>query len=150
MKLTKKDISIINWIKDFYKQFNISLKILTKSYAGGQTDIERRRVLIPISTLRQSDTRILHVVMHELSHHLSYDHNKYANYYKIIYKNKITKKDIKLIRRIGLKAERYCDKMAEKLIKSFFKDLPCKIPQYSKSWYKKHYLDKYFPIKGVK
>ena len=131
----------MKWIEYFYKQFNVKLVIKRKMYCGANADTQKRTINIAKRSLRKGTTPYLvHLVAHELCHILSNDHNKYKKYYT----QKCTKSHI---RKIGLKAERYTDKMADKMVRSFFPDLPL-CTSYrtvkAKKWYQKHYLNPFF------
>lgn len=132
------------WIIDFCKQFNIKVKFDKSLYCGGQADVHTRTICLNTKYL-SDNWYTVDLVCHEVCHILGHDHKKFYNYYH--YKN--GKSDH--IRKIGLKAERYTDKMAMKMLRSLYIDAKYYKPRlYSKAWYHKTYLNVYFPKLEVK
>lgn len=66
---------------------------------------------------------IASLVIHELSHVLLYRQRKFFTYHNVGAKTRVTVKDAKIVVKIGLRAERYTDKFAKKLMKKHFPDL---------------------------
>ena len=132
----------MRWIKDFYKQFNVKLRWRKDMYCGGFANTQTRTVTLNKKIFNKKttdDNYKLSLVMHELCHILCIDNKKYINYHK--------QKNKKLVRLTGLKAERYVDRMSQKMLKSFFPELQGDMSYYrsiSKKWYTDNYLNKYF------
>lgn len=130
------------WVKDFFKQFKIkvTIKKLPKGYGGGLAF--KNSVILNSKYFREKnpDYYSIHLVCHEVCHILCRRHNKYKKAHECFNSD--------YQRRIGLKKELFCDRMADKMVKSLFPDLPL-FKSYrlesNKKWYKEFYLDKYFP-----
>ena len=88
------------------------------------------------------------IFFHEICHCLCYRQKLYSTYHYD--KEPKTQKEIMKFRRVGLKAERFVDQKAEKLLHSFFPHIKY-VSGYQdkgiKQWYYKVYLNKYFSVK---
>ncbi len=129
----------IKFIKEFYKQFKVTASTNKKLKSGADANCFTRHIRFHPNVFKNYVTDIyrLHLIFHELSHILCYDYNKFPLYH--------TKKSIskKMLRKVGLRAELYCDKMADRWIKSLFPGFPLAKSYRSlenKKWYKDYYL----------
>jgi hypothetical protein len=122
----------IKHIRELYKQFNVKL-ILNHEPLAGSADTQKRTISINLRYHR-SDIDLLDTIFHELSHILSLDHGKFINYYR---------GNNKQIRSLALRAERYCDVMSRKFIKSLYPDIRMPPGSYSSpdssQWLKDYY-----------
>src|ERR1700733_6503465 len=112
MKTSKFDLQTAN---DFLNQFNIQLIIDNTIYCSGQATCKERVIRINLN-YNQTIDKFYSCLLHEFIHILCYDHKKYFNYHGCQVGDPI-------VRKIGLKAERYVDKVAAKLFKQFFPEL---------------------------
>jgi len=134
---------MLKTIQKFYKQFNVKAKLNKHQDSAAYAVHSNRTIYFSPKSIHpsQGDDYRYSVICHELCHILNVDHNKFPSLYK-------GKRTNKAMRQCGLRMERYTDKMAEKMLKSLFPDL-----KYFKAystvsgvrWYKKKFLDKYYP-----
>lgn len=142
----------IKQIKDLYNQFDVKLQVVGDIYCGACANIKQRTIYLNklnFYSKNKTDVYRVHLIFHELCHILCFDHKKFFHYHSMTHGK--VKRDV--IRLTGLKAERYCDKMADAFIKSLYPDFPLhksyRTPQ-SKIWYHKQFLNKYWPKKNEK
>jgi len=136
----------MNWIEDLCKQFGIKVKLINLKNAGGTANVFSREIILnkKFIKINNPDKYTLHIVCHEICHILGFDNNKYINYYTKAYQS-APLNNVKHIRKIALKAERYTDKMARKMVKSAYPDMVY-YSIYPKKWFYDNWLNKYFPI----
>jgi len=114
MRVTKRRLSEM---RAFLKDFNVKMKVV--SYGEHScADIENRTVEIE----RDSVETMWELLFHELCHIVCADEGIYPKYHSM--SSAKTKEHKLAIRRTGLRAEVYVDKMAEKLYNSYFPTLP--------------------------
>lgn len=153
MFISKLDLEIA---KEFAQQFNVSVRYIN-SVGGGYADSKGRRIHIYIkrgSGIIKHKSQFYSNLCHEICHILCYDHKKYYTYhYETSFKNKDF--SISILRRTGLKAERYVEKMAGRMYNSLFPNKEYravyigKHAKWAKKWFYKNYLDYHFP-KAIK
>jgi hypothetical protein len=81
---------------------------------------------------------------HELGHVLNFRNKKYYNYHNFHSKTRYTKERVRNWIYTGLKAERYTDKVAKKLMRKYFPEVPY-LPGYNgkegADWFSKYHLE---------
>lgn len=113
MRVTKRRLSEM---RDFLKHFNVSMAIIPHGESSN-ADIEGSHIEIERNPLNVMWGHLFH----ELCHIICAREGKFPLYHSM---NQAKTREHKLaIRRTGLRAEVYVDKMAEKLFNSYLPDL---------------------------
>lgn len=159
LKKTKKDVckvltgTLYDWnhfiddVTEISKEFNIKLKLDDTCMGAGAADTKKRIIYLNNFFLIRKPLNCLYsVFFHELCHVLCLDNKKYFKYHTITHKLRLTKNDRIIMIKTGLKAERYVDKLAKKLM-NFAKPNLIFEPGYegkkARSWYHENYLSAY-------
>ena len=129
-------------VRYFLKTFGVRVRFVKKGWCSAIVGEN----LIEID-LRETYTvqKMWSCVLHELGHIYCYQNNLYEIYHK---ENISPKKFAKYIRRYGLRAERYVDKVGERLMKDYFPDIPfigCYSSEDSVKWYRK-WVKRNYPL----
>lgn len=145
MKTNQLDI---DYIYEVLKLYNVNL-YFTQMNAGGYADIDKRRIFINYKELSNLKY-FLGTLFHELAHIICSDECLYNNYHN---KEPKTLIEIKKFRRIALKAERFVDKKADKLMKQYYPIIPYDYrykTNEDKKWYYKNFLNKNYSLDKYK
>lgn len=133
----------MSWVKDFCDQFNIKVAIKNlKDNLGGYACEDNIVLNKKYFRQRKPEPYDIHLVCHEICHVLCRRHGPYKKAHR--------NRNSKYQRRIGLKKELFVDKMADKMVRSLFPDLPLAAASYTRDkeirdWYRANFRDKYFP-----
>ncbi len=129
-KMTKK-------LKRILKNYGIKYRIRNVKNCMGSASVFNNTIELSSCNIK-TRKELLSVTFHEICHILCYRAKKYYNYH--YYTEKPMKNKIKTLIRTGLKAEKYVDKVAKKLIKNYYPKFKFEI-SYDKDriqWYKEN------------
>lgn len=134
----------LRMLKDFRnvaKKHSIKVYLSDAIPGAGAARISQRKIILK-KTLKTSEPKALlySIFFHELQHILDSDANLFHNYYYPT--------DNNIVRKIGLKAERFTDKRAKLHMKKLFPALKFSWGYATKAsvyWYRRVFLDRHFP-----
>lgn len=130
-------------IREFLKQFDVRVHFVKRSHSlayGSLSLIE-----IGVEESYPTNSKLWSTVFHELAHIICYRENLYKTYH---HENRSKKKFARYIRRYGLRAERFVDNMAKKMMKEYFPKIKFEdsyLTEYEIEWYYK-WVDKNYPL----
>lgn len=129
-------------IREFLKQYDVKVHFVKRSYSLAYGGLD----LIEIGTeTYPTDSKLWSMVFHELAHVVCYREGLYKEYH---HENRSNKKYAIYIRRYGLRAERFVDKMAKKMMKKHFPKMKFEdsyLTEHEIEWYYK-WVDKNYPL----
>ena len=132
--------------KEICDELGIKYKTVPKSLCS---TVNKKYTVIFIGTKEiTTDSQFMSVVLHEISHIICYRTGKYKNFHHTYtYMDNIPTNTLKTIIRTALRAERYVEKQASKLMKQKCPELKY-INSYDNeeivSWWKMNWLIKYY------
>lgn len=138
-KPTTDDIYLLEFLA---KAYGCKVELKSKYMYGGGYYRNKKKIVINRES-GESRTHLFSILCHELGHHFCWEHHKYMNYHYL--------SDTRLVRLLGLKAERFVDKIGEKIFNQYFPHLhyeKCYRNANGKKWYYTEFLDKSFPKPG--
>lgn len=108
----KPNRETIRQVKDIADTYNVSINFI---YSGGSACTHNTLIEIDLSECNSLDT-FLSLFFHELGHVYCYNNNLY----EFFHKENDGRNKYSYMKKYGLRAERFVDKIGEKLMKSYY------------------------------
>jgi hypothetical protein len=139
-KITTKDFKKVTDLCKFY-----NTKVMF-GYTGEGSEVDVEERLIVIDLLEIKNIRYLwSIVFHELAHIYCYDND----IYRIYHEDTLPEKEMaKYVRKMGLRIERYVDKIGSKLMKEHgftFRYVPAYNNKKDVKWFRK-WIEENYPM----
>lgn len=113
---TKKQLERLKKLAD---QFKIPVEFIEHDCAAGQADLYREIIYINYLTIYGSPSELFSTFFHEYAHILNKRERKYATYHNIHEVKRLTNNIFNTFKKVHIRAERYTDRRAAKLMKQY-------------------------------